>query len=183
MRVTTSLFCQVCSTIWKTVLQETQWCSNKASCLNVQMRSCGTVFVHCHLANQLCCQNHQTEMFQRIKLELTPAINRWIKRGLNSSPTAATVSLGHYLLDLKFKDFSMTFQDLLKEIQDLLLSTKTLMLCNTFFSNQTLLFSFTEMADPDNEKQEMTEVTLDKNQALQSCSFCFTALSYQKYFN
>ena len=33
-------------------------------------------------------------------------------------------------------------------------STKTWMLY-TFFSKQTLLFSFTELADPDNEKQPM----------------------------
>ena len=30
----------------------------------------------------------------------------------------------HYLLDVKFKDFSMTFQDLFKEIQDLLYQLK-----------------------------------------------------------
>ena len=30
----------------------------------------------------------------------------------------------HYLLDVKFKDFSMTFQDLFKQIQDLLYQLK-----------------------------------------------------------
>ena len=30
----------------------------------------------------------------------------------------------HYLLDVKFKDFSMTFQELFKEIQDLLYQLK-----------------------------------------------------------
>ena len=36
----------------------------------------------------------------------------------------------------------------------------------TFFSKQTLLFGFTDMADPDNEKQPMTGHFAQKNQAL-----------------
>ena len=61
----------------------------------------------------------------------------------------------HYLLDVKFKDFSMTFQYLFKEIQDLLYQLKPESF-TYFFSKQTLLLGFTELADPDNEKQPMT---------------------------
>ena len=57
----------------------------------------------------------------------------------------------HYLLDVKFKDFSMTFQDLFKEIQDLLYQL-TPERFNALFSKETLLFGFTELADPENEK-------------------------------
>ena len=48
----------------------------------------------------------------------------------------------------------MTFQDLFKEIQDLLYQLKPERFI--LFSKQTLLFSFTELANPDNEKQPMT---------------------------
>ena len=61
------------------------------------------------------------------------------------------------------------------------LSTKTWTLY-ILLSKQTLLFAFTDMADPDNEKQPMTG-HFDETHALWSHGFCFTALSYQKYFN
>ena len=49
----------------------------------------------------------------------------------------------------------MTFQELFKEIQDLLYQLKPEHFTR-FFLKQTLLFSFTEMADSGNEKQPMT---------------------------
>ena len=59
----------------------------------------------------------------------------------------------HYLLGVKFKNFSMTFQDLFKLFQDLLYQVKLEFL---FFKNQfnntnailqSLLFGFTELAE------------------------------------
>ena len=53
----------------------------------------------------------------------------------------------------------MTFHDFPGPFQGDLgpsLSTKTWTLYYTFFSKQTLLFGFTELADPENEKQPMT---------------------------
>ena len=61
----------------------------------------------------------------------------------------------HCLLDVKFKDFSMTFQDLFKQTQDLLYQLKPERFTH-FCSKQTLLFGFTELADPKNEKQPIT---------------------------
>ena len=49
----------------------------------------------------------------------------------------------------------MTFQVLFKEIQDLFYQLKPEHFTH-FFSKQALLFSFTELADPDNEEQLMT---------------------------
>ena len=71
----------------------------------------------------------------------------------------------------------MTFQDLFKEIQDLIYQLKPEHFIH-FFSKQTLLLGFTELADLDNEKRYQWQVTLDKNQAYAMLSFCFTALSH-----
>ena len=50
----------------------------------------------------------------------------------------------------------MTFLDLFKQTQDLLYQLKPE--CFTHFcSKQTLLFGFTELADPKNEKQPITD--------------------------
>ena len=87
----------------------------------------------------------------------------------------------HYLLNVKFKDFSMTFQVLFKEIQDLLYQLKPERLTH-FFQNKlyyatSLSWLILTM------KYNQWQVTLDKNQVLQCRGFCLTALSYQKYFN
>ena len=50
------------------------------------------------------------------------------------------------------------------------------------FSKQTLLFGFTEVTNPDNEKQPMTG-HFEQKSGLVELRFCFTALLYQKYFN
>ena len=42
----------------------------------------------------------------------------------------------HYLLNVKFKDFSMTFQVLFKEIQDLLYQLKPERFTHFFFQNK-----------------------------------------------
>ena len=47
------------------------------------------------------------------------------------------------------------------------------------FSKQTILFGFSDMADPDNTKQPITG-HFDETQALWTHGFCFTSLSYQK---
>ena len=49
----------------------------------------------------------------------------------------------------------MTFQDFFKQIQDFLYQLKPERFIH-FFSKQTLLLGFTELADPENEKELMT---------------------------
>ena len=74
----------------------------------------------------------------------------------------------------------MTFQDLFKEIQDLLYQLKPE--CFThFFSKQTLLFGFTELADPDNEKQPMTGHS-GQNSGLAKLRFRFYSALVSKIF-
>ena len=81
----------------------------------------------------------------------------------------------HYLLNVKFKEISMTFQDLFKKIQDFYqLKSERLTI---IFSKQTLLFGFTELADPDNEKQ----VTMDKS-GLAKMRFLFYSTVISKIF-
>ena len=50
----------------------------------------------------------------------------------------------------------MTFQDLFKQILKLLYQLKPERFTH-FFSKQTLLFGFTELADPKNKQQPMTD--------------------------
>ena len=86
----------------------------------------------------------------------------------------------HYLLDVKFKDFSMTFNDLFKQIQDLYQLKPERF--KHFFQNKlcySALLNWLILTMKNNQWQ----VTLDKNQALQSHSFCFSAVSNQNYFN
>ena len=51
----------------------------------------------------------------------------------------------------------MTFQDLFKQIQDILYQLKPKRFTHFFFSKQNLIVGFTELADPENEKQPMTD--------------------------
>ena len=88
----------------------------------------------------------------------------------------------HNLLDVKFKEFSMTFQDLFKEIQDLLYQLKPERFTHFFF-NYKLYYSALLNGWSWQWKNNQWQVTLDKNQTLRSRGFCFTALPYQKYFN
>ena len=75
----------------------------------------------------------------------------------------------------------MTFQVLFKDIQDLLYQLKlehfTYFFQNKLYDSALLNWLMLTM------KNNQWQVTLDKNQALQSDSFCFTAQLYQKYFN
>ena len=52
----------------------------------------------------------------------------------------------------------MTFQDLFKQIQDLLDQLKPERFTHFFFKKQTLLFGFTELADPHNNRSLWTKI-------------------------
>ena len=84
-----------------------------------------------------------------------------------------------YFLDVKFKDFSMTFQDLFKEIQELFYQLKPEHFTH-FFRNK---FYYSALLNWLTMKNNQWQVTFNKNQALRSHGFCFIALWYQKYFN
>ena len=74
----------------------------------------------------------------------------------------------------------MTFQDLFKEIQDLLYQLKPECFIH-FFLKQTLIFSFTELADPDNEKPAMTGHSGHKS-GLVKLQFLFYSTVVSKIF-
>ena len=68
----------------------------------------------------------------------------------------------HYLLDMKFKDFSMTFQDLFKEIQDRLHQLKPKHL-HIFFNENKLYYSALLNWLILTIKNNQWQVILDKN--------------------
>ena len=80
-------------------------------------------------------------------------------RNVHSKNTEAPFPIYYYIyysgLPLfTWREIQGLFQDLFVEIQDLLCQLKPERYTH-FFQNKTL-FSFTELADPDNEKQPMT---------------------------
>ena len=75
-----------------------------------------------------------------------------------------TILSQSYLLDVKFKDFSMTFQDLYKQIQNLLYQIKLKYLIihfskisskHTYYINQLYYSPLLNGFNPDNEKEPM----------------------------
>ena len=72
----------------------------------------------------------------------------------------------------------MTFQDLFKQILDLLYQLKP---DATHFTKQIFLFGFTEMADPDNEKQPI-KGHFGQKSGLAKCQFLFYSTVISKIF-